>query len=70
MLTTREFKIEGMTCHNCTKHVAEVFLSLDGVASTDVDLTTGSSVVRFDPEVTDLSHISETLTNMGYTLVT
>lgn len=40
------FKVSGMTCGNCVRHVTEALKPLPGVDSVEVDLPTGRVVVQ------------------------
>jgi copper chaperone len=39
------FKVTGMTCANCIRHVTEAAKSVSGVQSVDVDLEAGTASI-------------------------
>jgi len=56
--------IEGMSCGHCVAHVKKALEGLSGVRAESVEI--GSAVVTYDPAVTDLPKIEETLASEGY----
>lgn len=37
--------VQGMTCHNCVRHVREALESVEGASNVTVDLETGVATV-------------------------
>ena len=44
------FKVSGMTCANCVRHVTEAVNSVPGVASVDVNLDKAIATVEGSPD--------------------
>ena len=63
---TRTLKIEGMSCPNCVRHVKNALDGLDGV-SAEVDLTTGSAILRMASMIDDET-LKKAVTDAGYTV--
>ena len=62
-----EFLVEGMTCGNCAQAVRKALSGLPGVASTQVDLASGSAkVVWSDPSRADAGAVVAAVANAGY----
>jgi len=62
----KTISIEGMTCHNCVRHVTEALTELDGVSDVKVDLEGKKANVVVNPQVTDIA-LKEVVTEAGYT---
>jgi len=62
----KTISIEGMTCHNCVRHVTEALTELDGVSDVKVDLEGKKANVVVNPQVTDIV-LKEAVTEAGYT---
>ena len=69
---SRNYLVEGMTCHHCVASVTEEVSELDGVESVTIDLNVdGASrvaVVSSHPLTED--EVRGAVTEAGYTLVT
>lgn len=50
---THQYKVEGMTCGNCQKHVEESLASLSEVKSVEVNLAKGEAVIDLEKHLTD-----------------
>ena len=50
MSQTREYTVQGMTCHHCVLSVTEEVAEVAGVQEVDVDLASGRLVVRGDAD--------------------
>ena len=48
------FKVSGMSCQNCVRHVTEALKSVNGVAEVAVDLASGDAKVEHAEGNTDL----------------
>ncbi|TFH71006.1 heavy-metal-associated domain-containing protein [Cellulomonas sp. HD19AZ1] len=42
-MATTTFRVDGMTCGNCVKHVTEELTALPGVTDVTVELVTGGA---------------------------
>ncbi len=60
-------KISGMTCAMCVKAIEVAVGELEGVSEVNVNLTTESARVVFDPQKIALDDIRKTLEDLGYT---
>ncbi|WP_305041253.1 cation transporter [Geoalkalibacter sp.] len=61
-----ELKVDNLTCGACVGRVRTAAGALDGVASVEVDVATGSSRVAFDPTRVDGGRIAAAVTAAGY----
>ena len=61
------FKVSGMTCQGCVRHVQRALAKLDGVGSTAVDV--GRVRLEFAPERVTREAIAAALTEAGYAAV-
>jgi|JRYE01.1.fsa_nt_gb copper chaperone len=50
-MTTKELKIEGMSCSHCSAAVARALESVNGVVRARVDLAGGTATVEGDASV-------------------
>ena len=57
--------IEGMTCHNCVRHVKEAIEELEGVTGVEVDLASKRATV--DGEASDEA-IKAAVDEAGYSV--
>ena len=48
------FKISGMSCQNCVRHVTEALKSVNGVTEVEVDLVSGDAKVEHAEVPTEL----------------
>lgn len=62
----KEFKIEGMSCAACSSSVERVTRKLDGVISSDVNLTTEKMTISYDPKKVNDEKIIETVKKAGF----
>ncbi|MFY9175719.1 MAG: heavy metal-associated domain-containing protein [Peptococcia bacterium] len=62
---TKTVFIEGMTCHNCVRHVEEALRELDGVKSAKVDLTAKTATIELAHDLTD-EMIKTAVEGVGY----
>src|SRR5688572_21741737 len=47
---TVTFKVDGMACPNCAKHIAEELQEIPGVRSATIDFDSATARVQLDPE--------------------
>jgi len=65
-----ELPVVGMTCANCQAAVERTLVKkTPGVGSATVNLATESAWIEFDPQITDLDKIAESIDRAGYKLV-
>ncbi|HJR64278.1 MAG TPA: cation transporter [Gemmatimonadaceae bacterium] len=57
-------KIDGMSCGHCVAAVDRALKSLQGVEVEQVSI--GSASVRFDPDTTSQSEITDAIQDEGY----
>ena len=62
---TLDLKIEGMSCQHCTARVEKALREVEGVASVDVTLETGSAVIT--GETVSLVDLLEAVDRVGFT---
>lgn len=65
-MTSKTFKIEGMTCAACAKAVERVSKKLSGVTEASVNYATEKLNVSFDETKVKLSDIQEAISKAGY----
>lgn len=66
-MTTTEYRVVGMTCENCERHVTEEVLELAGVTSAVAEAETGVLTVDSE-EPLDRSAVREAVEEAGYEL--
>jgi copper chaperone len=67
-MTNKTYKVNGMSCMHCVKHVKEAIEDLDGVKSCVVSLEKGNMAVEYDETKTGLEAMKEALEEAGYDL--
>lgn len=65
-MTTQTFRVSGMTCGNCVRHVNETLAGLPGAANIRVDLASGTATVS---STVDPAAVIASLTQAGYPAV-
>ncbi len=68
MMTTRELKIEGMSCQHCVMSVKKELSKLAGLEVEDVQI--GSARIKVDETKVKNSDIAAAVEEAGYRLVT
>ncbi len=63
---TKTVLIEGMMCEHCQATVKKALEKIDGIASADVDYTTGKAVISLEHEVSE-DVIKEAIEDRDYT---
>jgi copper chaperone len=66
-MTTREFKINGMTCNHCVMAVKKELARVPGLQVQDV--TIGSAKVTYDEREIPVEHITAAIAHGGYSTV-
>lgn len=65
-MTTKEFKIEGMSCGHCVMAVNKALQKLD---LKDKQVEIGSANVEFDETKTEEDQIKKAIEDVGYRVV-
>lgn len=65
-MITVYFDVFGMSCAACSARVQKAVSSLAGVREADVNLLTGTMIVRFDDKVQSASGIIQSVKHAGY----
>src|SRR5258708_7501373 len=68
-LESAAIEVGGMTCASCVAHVEKAARSVPGVRDSQVNLARGRASVTFDPGRTDVKHIADAITGIGYPAV-
>ena len=63
-----EFKVEGMMCMHCQKHVNDALAAMDGVKEVDVDLEGKKATVEADREIS-MDEFKKVISEAGYQVV-
>src|SRR6476620_10650802 len=61
-----DLPVTGMTCAACAARIERSLTKAEGVAEASVNLVTERAMVRFDPAVTGVDKIVETIRSAGY----
>ena len=61
-----KLNITGMECDACVKHVTNGLLSLNGVESVDVSLSTNSAEVTYKEDVVTVDQMISAVDEEGY----
>jgi Cu+-exporting ATPase len=61
-----QLNIEGMTCASCVSHVEKGILKTNGIDMAAVNLATEKATVSFDPKLTSIEDIINSVSNAGY----
>ena len=65
-LTEIEFNVEGMTCAGCESHVNSEVNKLAGIFSISTSYEKGTSLVKFDNNITNEKEILAAIKSTGY----
>lgn len=65
MSTTSTYTVTGMTCSHCVASVREEVTKVDGVNAVDVELATGTVIVRSEGPV-DRAAVVAAVDEAGY----
>lgn len=63
----QNFKVNGMTCGSCAKHVHDAFLTLPGVTKAEVDVPSHNATVTSEAPL-EVQAVTEALREAGYEL--
>lgn len=61
-----DLPVTGMTCAACAARIERSLAKAEGVEEASVNLATERAMVRFDPEITGVEKIVETIRDAGY----
>ena len=65
-MTTQQYHIDGMSCAACSSAVERVTRKLNGVESSNVNLTTNRMVITYDESQVTPEMICEKVSNGGF----
>ncbi len=65
-MDTQVFKVKGMTCGGCAKHVEKALRSVAGIVQVDMDVPNGTAKVLGEAP---FELLAERVANAGYELV-
>ena len=65
-MSTKIFRVGGMTCAACQAHVDKAVCSLAGVNDVSVNLLSGSMTVDYDESLVDADKIVSAVEGLGY----
>ncbi|MCB2411014.1 mercuric transport protein MerTP [Hymenobacter lucidus] len=66
---TNSYRLGGMTCEACARHVEHDVQQLPGVQSVQVSYEQGTAQVRFDAAVTPVAQVEAAINGTGYTVL-
>ena len=61
-----DLPIKGMTCAACAARIERSLAKAEGIEEASVNLATERAMVRFDPQLTQIDRIVETIRGAGY----
>lgn len=69
-MSTRQTQldIQGMSCANCSRTIADALRDLDGVSAANVNFATDEGSVEYDPEQTSLREMYDAVESAGYSV--
>lgn len=65
-VTTKTFRVSGMTCADCVAHIADSVMELQGARKVSGNLTQRTVKVGFDPERLSVEQIVQAIEGAGY----
>ena len=69
MTKKESYLVEGMTCTGCERTVSKVVGNIEGVSSSEADLSSSTVTVVYDPSKVTIDKIQEAVTRVGYKFV-
>lgn len=66
---TRSYRIGGMTCDACARHVEHDVQQLPGVQRVRVSYEQGTAEVRFNPAITPAAQLEQAINATGYSVL-
>lgn len=64
-----EFRISGMTCEGCSKHINHEINQLTGIISSNASFELGNAIIEFDKSKTTVSEIEKAINSTGYSII-
>ena len=61
------FKVDGLTCGDCSDKVTAALKGIEGVKAAAVDYQTGETVVSIDESKTNADALVKAIADLGYT---
>ncbi|NQY30609.1 MAG: mercuric transport protein MerTP [Flavobacteriaceae bacterium] len=65
-IKTVKFRIDGMTCASCEKHIIHEVNNLNGILSSVASYEKGSAIIEFDRTKTNETEIEGAINSTGY----
>ncbi len=65
-MESERIAIEGMHCANCSALIQKMVGKMDGVETCSVNLAANNGEVTFDPTITNMPAIIQTIVDLGY----
>lgn len=67
-MTRKKFKIEGMSCGNCIKHIKDALTEdIQGIKVIEVNLENKYATIEVDDSISD-EQIKAVIADLGYTV--
>ncbi|AYA39090.1 mercuric transport protein MerTP (plasmid) [Hymenobacter oligotrophus] len=66
---TASYRIKGMTCEACARHVEQAVQRLPGVQSVTVSYDQATALVRFDATKSPVAQVQQAINGTGYHIV-
>jgi copper chaperone CopZ len=66
-VVTADFKVEGMTCEDCSKAIEGTLIRLEGVSTVSADDKNGTARVQYDPGRCTPDQIVDAINKLKYT---
>jgi Cu2+-exporting ATPase/Cu+-exporting ATPase len=68
-MESQNIKVNGMSCASCAMKVTKTLSKQAGVTKSDVNFASEKVHLEYDPSVTTLEKLNDTITPLGYSLV-
>ncbi|MEZ7516122.1 mercuric transport protein MerTP [Flavobacterium frigidarium] len=65
-IKTTEFKIRGMTCTSCEKHINHEVNKLNGIVNSKASYENGNAIIEYDKSKTNAMEIERAINSTGY----
>lgn len=65
-IMAKKLQVDGMTCISCQNKIEKKLRSINGIKSADVNFSTGTAVVTYDPDAISLKDIVAAIQKLGY----
>ena len=69
MTKKESYLVEGMTCPGCERTISKVVGNLEGVCSSECNLTSSTVTVEYDPSKVTIDKIKEAVNRLGYRFI-